>query len=131
MTRAFIIMAVVALFVTLYFVVPQFKAVVNTAGTTIRSNLTAWAAAFSTSEFYVTLIAPRLWIISMILGGLIVGIIAIFVARGYFSFIKYGRSKSDEIAGYQGAPAYRPGAPVAPVQAQPIPTVPVKPEGET
>jgi uncharacterized membrane protein len=127
-TKAFIVMAVIAIIMVLYFMVPQVKAGVHIAWTTITMNLTLWAAAFEGSEFYLTIIAPRLWQIAAVIGALLGGFLVFIAARGWLSFIKYGRDETNRMVGYQGAPVYQPGAPAPPVQAQPIPTPPEQEE---
>lgn len=120
-TRAVILLAILFAGTFAFFVFPPFRSFVTTIATNLRTILSGLISGFVASEFYITVIQPRIAIIAFAVGFTIAGIVALILHRGYLSFIKLGRRKSDELSGLQTRPIYNPQVIPTTVQPHAIP----------
>jgi len=108
--------------VLILFALPVTRPYVESFASTVKGALTGALGNFQQTEFYNNIVMPNISYIAFISGILLTTLIAIFAVRGYFSFIRNIRRKSEEMAGFQTQPtvAYTTSTPQPVVQAQPV-----------
>jgi len=95
----YIVLIVLFLIVALYALPPTRPHVIG-AFATIAGGIGGIQSSFQATAFYQSFIKPQLFLIGFGLGGVIIGITAILLHKGYLSGIRHFGRKGQQIAGY-------------------------------